>query len=205
MSTFQCSLRTDPAPLRRKGVGPAFLHKLASAGAFLVGFWRNGVRGALRRISPAFAGNVGASGAFALAREGIRMSTFQCSLRTDPAPLGGGWASRDRSCVRRERWGQWGVRAGARGDQDVDVPVLTPDRSRSASAVVVVLGSVLAARNGKARPWRFEPEQKVDGSTAQQFRAGLLRQVPGRSRMSAARNFVRDKAECRVDQRPEAV
>ena len=71
------------------------------------------------------------------------MSTFQCLLRTDPAPLG----------------------------------------------VVVMLGSVLAARNGKARPWRFEPEQKVDGSTAQQFRAGSSGQVPGRSRLSAARNF----------------
>ena len=40
---------------------------------------------------------------------------FQSGLRTDPAPLGRGWAPRDRSCVRRERWGQRGFRAGARG------------------------------------------------------------------------------------------
>ena len=43
--------------------------------------WRWGLRG----IGPALAGNVGASWAFALAREGIRVSTFLCSLRTDPA------------------------------------------------------------------------------------------------------------------------
>ena len=52
-----------------------------------------------------------------------------------------GGAPRDGSCVRRERWGQRDFRAGARGRQDVDVPVLTPDPSRSAWVFLVGDGS----------------------------------------------------------------
>ena len=55
--TFQRSLRTAPAPL----------------GCFWLG------------IGPALAGNVGTGGAFALTREGAGVSTFQRSLRPDPA------------------------------------------------------------------------------------------------------------------------
>jgi hypothetical protein len=48
-----------------------------------------GIGGALRGISPALAGNVGASGAFRLnARGGYRVWTFLCSLRTYPAAAG---------------------------------------------------------------------------------------------------------------------
>jgi hypothetical protein len=40
-------------------------------------------------ISPALAGNVGAGWAFALSRDGIRMSTFLRSLR--PVPAAASW------------------------------------------------------------------------------------------------------------------
>ena len=41
--------------------------------------------GWVRGTGPALAGNVGIEGVFALAREGGRVSTFQCSLRLSPA------------------------------------------------------------------------------------------------------------------------
>ncbi len=60
-------------------------------------------------------GTLGQAGISRCRARGIRVSTFQCSLRSGPAPPGVfGWAPRDRSCARRERWGRLGFRAVAR-------------------------------------------------------------------------------------------
>jgi hypothetical protein len=71
-------------------ISPTYLHKnshssISSAGGFLKLAPGVGASGGLRGIGPAFAGNVGTGGAFALTREGGGVSTFQCSLRPDPA------------------------------------------------------------------------------------------------------------------------
>ena len=67
----------------RKGRSEEVLGKLVSCGAGAVG----GLLGALR-MGAALAGNVGTGGAFALCARGVRVLTFQCSLRPDPLPLG---------------------------------------------------------------------------------------------------------------------
>jgi hypothetical protein len=102
------------------------------------------------RDQSALAGNVGTGGAFQRYRAGgIRMSTFLCSPRTDPAPLRFWAGSAGPVRARRERWDRKGFPALSRwGDQDVDVPMLAADRSRSA-AVLVGLRGIRPARAGK--------------------------------------------------------
>jgi hypothetical protein len=89
VSTFLCSLRSDPAPLWRiwalRGNGPARAEEARE-------------RRGLSRVA-----------------RGVFVVRLQGSLRTDPAPLGVWGAPRDRSCARRERWGRLGFRAFARG------------------------------------------------------------------------------------------
>jgi hypothetical protein len=51
---------------------------------------------------------------FALCARGFG-DRLQCSLRTDPAPLGVWWAPRDRSCARRKARGRIGLSRCARG------------------------------------------------------------------------------------------
>jgi hypothetical protein len=89
------------------------------------------------RDQSALAGNVGTGGAFQRYRAGgIRMSTFLCSPRTDPAPLRFWAGSAGPVRARRERWDRRGFPALSRwGDQDVDVPMLAADRSRSAAVL----------------------------------------------------------------------
>ena len=107
MSTFLCSLRPDPAPLR-----------------FWVGSAGSGAP---------FAGKLERGGAFALRARG-EVDRFQCSLRPDPAPLRFWLGSAGSVRARRERWDRRGFPALSRwGDQDVDVPMLAADRSRSAA------------------------------------------------------------------------
>ena len=90
------------------------------------------------RDQSALAGNVGTGGAFQRYRAGgTRMSTFLCSPRTDPAPLRFGVGSAGSVRARRERWDGRSFPALSRwGDQDVDVPMLAADRSRSAAVFV---------------------------------------------------------------------
>jgi hypothetical protein len=131
MWTFLCSLRPGPAAA---GCGQL---SNGDSGSEFAG---EGFRG----IGPALAGNVGAGRVFALCARGIRMWTFQRSLRSGPAAAGcgqlsngdsgsefaGGGLSRDRSCARRERGGRSGFRAVREGYQDEDVPMLASARSR---------------------------------------------------------------------------
>ena len=116
MSTFLCSPRTDPAPLRFwvGSAGSVRARRERWDGRSFPALSRWGGSGCRRsyarfgliplrcgfgwnpRDQSALAGNVGIGGAFALrARDGF--DRFQCSPRTDPASLRFLWALRDRA------------------------------------------------------------------------------------------------------------
>jgi hypothetical protein len=92
------------------------------------------------RDQSALAGKLERGGAFAL-RAGDGFDRFQCSLRPDPAPLRFWVGSAGSVRARRERWdGRSFPALSRRGDQDVDVPMLAADRSRSAAVLVGLRG-----------------------------------------------------------------
>ena len=94
----------------------------------------------LRGISPAPAWKLWGGWAFALCARGWGVR-FPSGLRTDPAPLGGGWAPRDRARARREALGRMSFRAVREGMR-CSLPERASDRSRSARGVGSA-GSVL--------------------------------------------------------------
>ena len=69
-------------------------------------------------------------------RGGDGFDRFRGSSRPDPAPLRFWVGSAGSVRARRERWDRRGFPALSRwGDQDVDVPMLAPARSRSAAVL----------------------------------------------------------------------
>ena len=148
-----------------------------------MGFWGgDGVSGALRGTGPAPAGKLGKAQPWRCA-PGMRVSASRAGSGPIPLRFGGGWAPRDRSFVRRERWGQWGFRAGARG--------VTGCRRSSAHYGPIPLrwGGCGAPRDRscarrEAREgsvWRFAPGMRVSASRAGsgpvplRFGGGVLR------------------------------
>jgi hypothetical protein len=152
----------------RHGVGLTYLHKRGrSIIKFAGGLRRLAPRGEclvrLRGIGPAFAGNVGTGGAFALTREGDQGDDVP-TLAADRSRSAWMLLVGDRSCVRRER----GERSSFRAERARGIRVMTFQCSLRTDPAAAI-----AERRG------------VDGPTQFPFPDD----VPRRGRLSAARNL----------------
>jgi hypothetical protein len=139
MSTFLCSLR--PGPAAAGWFGPA--GRLGEAEAFGVPqrgtAYQPGVKPRVWRTTGAFG------------RNAAYTRVLSPVLRW-PSAGAGAWglmavgAPRDRSCARRERWGQLGFRAGARRGSGC-----RRSYARSGPVPLPLGGSVLQEGSGKVR------------------------------------------------------